>query len=288
MSDSTETERRREVARRIDQALGDHPGVTAVFVFGSVAYGHTDARSDVDIGFVCQPDILGPLSRRRLLSTVGVDWSIDYRAASDPGQAIWDSYDKGIVDGIEVEVHYMTVSKVSRVLEQVIDHGAITTDDVPFRPYRLGYLIQQVWLLRDKLGIFESWRDQTAAYPPQLKRNILTQNMPVLLESVDEMKTSAERGLGPGVFLFFLMHGFHAFNSILFALNDVYDPASRWEEKVVLPTLTNVPDDFLARYNYVLEGPFDPEGALERSDAFEDLANDILRMANTVLDGSGP
>ena len=73
MSDSTETERRRQVAHRIDQALGDHPNVAAVFVFGSVAYGHTDAKSDVDVGIVCQPDVLDPSSRGRLLSSVNPD-----------------------------------------------------------------------------------------------------------------------------------------------------------------------------------------------------------------------
>ena len=171
--------------------------MSAVFVFGSAAHGHADARSDVDIGLVCEPDVLEPSLRKRLLSPVGSSWSIDYRAASDSTQAIWDSYDKGIVDGIEVEVHYMTVAKVSRVLEQVVDHGAITTDDVPFRPYRLGSLLQQAWVLCDKHGIFKSWQDRTVVYPPLLKQRILRHNMPVLLESVDEMKTSAERGLGP-------------------------------------------------------------------------------------------
>ena len=284
MSDSTETERRREVAHRIDQALGDHPNVAAVFVFGSVAYGHTDAKSDVDVGIVCQPDVLDPSSRGCLLSSVNPGWTIDYRTESDPAQAIWDSYDKGTVDGVEVEVHYMTVAKVSRVLEQVVDHGAITTDDVPFRPYRLGSLLQRAWMLRDKQGVFEAWRDWTTGYPPRLKRNILTHNMPVLLDSVDEMKTSAERRLGPGIFLFFLMHGVHAIDSIAFALNEVYDPTSRWAERDVLPVLTNLPNDFLARYNYVLEGPFDAEGALERSHVFEDMANDILHMAEEELD----
>ena len=94
--------------------------------------------------------------------------------------------------------------------------------------------------------------------------------------------------MGPGIFLLFLMHGFHAFNSILFALNQIYDPASRWEEKVVLPTLINVPDGFLARYNYVLEGSFDAMGALERAGAFEELANDILCMAEEELDRASP
>lgn len=59
----------------------------------------------------------------------------------------------------------------------------------------------------------------------------------------------------------------------------MYDPADRWQEKTILPTLTYVPTDFHARFNYVLEGPFDEEGALERVRAFENLAAEILQMA---------
>ena len=262
--------------------------MTAVYVFGSVASGQADEASDVDVGIVCRPDIPASSSRRDTLSSVGPDWTTDYRAESDPAQAIWDSYDRGIVDGIVAEVHYMTVRKVSRVLEQVIDDGAVTTDDVPFRPYRLGSLIQRAWLLRDKDGVFGKWRDRTSIYPPRLKRSILTHNMPVLSESVDELKTSAGRRLGPGIFLFFLFHAAHALDSILYALNEMYDPASRWDERVVLPTLANVPDDFLARYNYVLEGPFDPVGALERAHVIEELAKDILSMAEAEAELDAP
>ena len=49
-------EKRRTIARRIDQTLGDHPSVTAVYVFGSVASGHVDGevrcghRNRVSIG----------------------------------------------------------------------------------------------------------------------------------------------------------------------------------------------------------------------------------------------
>ncbi len=221
--------RRRQIAVRIDEVFGDHPDVTTVFVFGSVAYGHPDGSSDIDVGVVCHPDVLTRLQRRGLLWQVSPEWKFDYFAESVPTQAIWDTYDKGLVDGITVEVHYMTVSKVSRVLDQVINKGAITTAVVPFRPYRLGSLLERAWVLRDKQGIFEQWRSQAAIYPPQLKQNILSHNIPILKDAADELKISAERRLGPGVFLFFLFHGQHALDSILFALNDMYDPASRWD-----------------------------------------------------------
>ena len=276
-------ERRREIARRIDEAFGDHPHVTAVYVFGSVASGHVDEYSDVDIGIVCQPDVLASSTRGDLLSSVSPDWTINYTTEADPDEAIWETYDKGTVGGIGVEVHYLTVAKLSNVLEQVVNQGAITTDAVLFRPYRLGSMVQRAWLLRDKQGVFKRWRDQTAVYPLPLKHNILRHNVPILNDSVDELRTSVERGLGPGMVLFFLFHGMHALESILFALNEMYDPASRWDAKTVLPTLTSAPEDFLARYNYVLEGPFDDAGARARAQAFRELANEILRMVESEL-----
>ena len=144
-------------------------------------------------------------------------------------------------------------------------------------------MVQRAWLLRDKRGVFKRWQDQTAVYPLRLKQNILRHNVPLPNDSVDELRTSAERGLGAGIVLFFLFHGMHALESILFALNDMYDPASRWDEKTILPTLISVPEDFLARYNYVLEGPFDDAGARARAQAFAALASEILRMVESEL-----
>ena len=137
-------ERRREIARRIDQALGDHPDVTAVFVFGSVASGHVDEKSDVDIGIVCDPAAVTPSERHELLSNLGTDWAIPFSSESDPSGDIWEAYDRGTVDGILVEVHYVLVAKVSSVLDDVVKEGAIATEVVPFRPYRLGSMVQRV------------------------------------------------------------------------------------------------------------------------------------------------
>ena len=276
-------EQRREIARRIEHSLAGHPNVTAIFVFGSVATGNVDERSDVDIGIVCDPVAISPPERQELLSGVGTDWTIPYSSDGNPSRDIWEAYDRGTVDGILTEVHYVLASKVSKVLEHVVDEGAITTQEVPFQPYRIGSLVQRAWVLRDEHGVFERWREQTAVYPKLLKQNILRHNVPILKDAVDELTRSAERRIGPGIILFFLLHGKHALDSIAFALNDMYDPADRWEEKTVLPGLVNVPRDFMGRYNHILEGPFDEDGAIERVREFEQLANDGMAISETDL-----
>ena len=107
--------------------------------------------------------------------------------------------------------------------------------------------------------------------------------MPLLKDALEELNSSAERGLGPAIFMFFLMHGHHALTSILFALNDTYDPASRWDESKVLLRLTNVPAAFPSRYREVMEGPFDDVGACQRFRLFESLAKEVLDMAEVAL-----
>ena len=72
--------------------------------------------------------------------------------------------------------------------------------------------------------------------------------------------------------------------SLWFALNDMYDPADRWEEKKILPGLLNVPRDFIHRSNQVLEGPFDEDGAIERVREFDGLADDVLKLAEAEVD----
>ena len=86
-------------------------------------------------------------------------------------------------------------------------------------------------------------------------------------------------GWGQACFLFFLTRADDALHSILYALNDLYDPAEKRAERTILPTLPNVPRDFLARYSYVLQGPFDDAGAMERARLFGELADEVLGMA---------
>ena len=274
---NTLLEKRRNIARRIDALLGEHPGVTSVYVFGSVASGHVDEQSDVDITLVCRSNIL-PLSvRKETLTSIGSDWQFDDPLLDNP---IWDVQDNIVVDGIRVELHYQTAPAISNVLDQVVQNGATTTEKVPRRPYTVAALVQRAWLLRDKDGVFHRWLEQTEVYPQRLKLNILRHYAPILRDSVEEFKTSAERQLGPLVSHFFLFFGADALTSLLFALNEMYDPADRREERTILPTLPRVPRDFISRFTYVLEGPFDDPGALKRALAFEKLASEVLGLAD--------
>jgi hypothetical protein len=225
-------------------------------------------------------------AREKLLSPMGTNWRFGAQWSDDPiwkGNAMPSDGDEGLVDGVEVGIIYQSAPAISHVIHDVISHGAITTEEIPFRPYTLIGLLRRAWVLRDKEAVLEKWLEQTATYPRLLKLNILRRFIPILRENAGAMREYAERRLGPSLQLSFLTQASDALDSILYALNELYDPADKRAQLEVLPTLAEVPRDFLARYNYVLEGPFDDAGALERAAAFGDLAAEVLEMAGSEM-----
>jgi hypothetical protein len=275
---------RRAVAGRVAQAFAAHPDVTAVLVFGSVALGHVDDRSDVDLLVVCRDELLSPEDRSSILAQFGSGWHATDASNGwgDTGLfAVGDA--GGSVDGIVIDLSYQTAPWIDGVLQQVIERGAITTAEMPFRPYTLAALIQRAWVTSDRDGLVECWRRYVAAYPALLKQNILRHFSPILREYAGDMLLNSERHLGAGNLIFFLNRAVDAMNNILFALNDVYDPSERRTERVILPTLSRVPDRFVARLTDVLEGPFDDAGALQRARSFADLADEVQALAQPYL-----
>ncbi len=274
---------RREVALRVAGALEGLPEVIGIYVFGSVATGYADEDSDVDVGIVCKHQIPTQSIRKDALFGIGTGWRLSDDTWSSPLFLEYDS--SGIVDGIKVEVHYNTPALVSEVLDTVILKGALATERFPSRPYRLGALIQRAWVILDREGVFPLWRKQVQNYPLALKQNILRHYLPHMKDCVDELNRTTKRHLGPVMVNFFLFHGMQALYSLIYALNEVYDPTDRRAERTVIPTLSHVPRDFVPRLKLVLEGPFDDYNAVECARRFEELAADIVVMAETELVG---
>ena len=92
----TALEKRRQAAHKINNVMGKDPRVTCVYVFGSVATRDADERSDLDITFVCQPDILPVSDGIEILSRIGHSWEFDSATLDNP---IWGAVDIGLVDG---------------------------------------------------------------------------------------------------------------------------------------------------------------------------------------------
>lgn len=65
---------RYEIACRLADLLGTHQAVSSTLVFGSVAHGDVDERSDVNLFIVCRPEVIPIAERMRLFSQVGSGW----------------------------------------------------------------------------------------------------------------------------------------------------------------------------------------------------------------------
>lgn len=262
---------------RLADLLGAHQAVSSVLAFGSLAHGDVDERSDVNLFVVCRPEIVPIAERMRPFSQVGSGWRFGGQLNTNPPFATSDT--DGIVDGISVSLHYQTASWVSNVLREVLLKGALTTRMMPSHPYTLPALFQQGWLLLDKRNVVRKWRDQAQPFPWPLKMNLLQHYVPLLRENLEALVADAERHLGSRLFLFHLNQAADVLVSVLFAVNEVYEPGDRRAERNILPTLERVPRDFLTRCTEVLEGPFDDAGALSRARLFQQLAAEVLDMA---------
>ena len=279
MSESTDIllRTRREIAQRVSEAFSSLPEVVCIFVHGSTATGSVDAQSDIDLTCVCADHILGLDERRSILSQLGVGWTLQDASLDNP---IWAAYDSdGRIDAVLVSIHYQTASFIAHIIDQVIHHGVLATEEVPFRPYTLIGLLRQAWLLSDRHGLFRQWLAQTEEYPKKLQANILGHFVPLLRAHVTELVSTAERALGPRLFIFFLDRAIDAMTSILYALNERFDPADKRAEQTILPHLANLPSAFISQWNAVLEGPFDRSGMVERAHIFEHLTNEVLSAA---------
>ena len=270
-----ELERRRVVAEGMAQQLGEVPNVIAILVFGSVASGHVDETSDIDILVICEPDIPDAEMRRGTL--VG-SWTFETRK----GDALFPVLEEGISpEGIAMTLHYQRVAWIDAVLEEVLGKGAITTKLLPFRPYTLVGLLNRAWVLEDKLGTVAAWRARTATFPPPLRRNLLAYFVPLLREHTAELLANTRRRLGPVTYIFNLNWAVDAMAGILYALNGIYDPAARRAERTLCPHFEVAPDNFSVRLEAILQGPFDDEAALQKAQRFAELASEVLTLAET-------
>lgn len=269
--------RRRAVAQRFAGRLSELPAVTAVLVFGSVALGQVDDASDIDLLVVCEPDIPDLEVRRACVSALGEGWTFGL-TTDDPLFPVIDEC--RAVAGVPVTLHYQTSFWINGVLDEVLTHGAVTTERLPFRPYTLAGLLHRTWIIEDRQGIAAAWRTRTDVFPPVLKQNLLAHFVPRLREHAEELMTSARRRIGTVAFIFHLNGAVDALVGVLYALNGVYDLADKRAERVVWPHFQVAPENFSKRLTNVLEGPFDDATAVQKAERFRKLVDEVLESVN--------
>ena len=233
--------------------------------------------SDIDMLIVCA-EVPSLVEREQL----AVSLALTFANVGSDTPLFYDQDSCLSNDGLELSLHYQRAEWITAVITEVLG-GAITTVQLPFRPYTLLGLLQCGWLLSDKYGLVAAWREQLKLYPESLKRNLIQSFAPILRDHAEELLVTAQRDLGPRNILFHLNWGVDALVGILLALNEQYDSAERRFEQAVLPRLKTKPEQFDARLRDALIGPFDKEGALYRARVFKKLAHETLALAQAWL-----
>jgi len=276
-------EKLRRTSAKISEFLTRDPRVSSVILFGSGAYGVVSNRSDIDLEVVCNPEIPSRADRETLLSQIAPDWEIHaYGFENSPFPTI-DTHRN--VDGIKVEVHYQTAKWIDAVVTAVVEHGATTMALCSHRPYTVPALIQRGLVLFDRENFAQKWREESREYPPNLKQNILVKGIPSLQNQMISLKALIQKKSAVvdvrniqrnqrNV----LYYALDALTTVLFAINEIYDPAQNHIEETVFPELTTIPDRLIERWKLIQTTEWPDSVA-----AFIDLANDVLDLTKSHL-----
>ena len=124
----------------------------------------------------------------------------------------------------------------------------------------------------------EGLRAQLSPYPAALKANLLGEALPIMTDGLAELRDYTRRNIGPSAFLFHLGRVCDAMVSVLYALNEHYDPATKRPEQV-LRTLAVLPERFVDRFVCLLEGPFDPRSRPHVMDKLTRLVGEVMHLA---------
>lgn len=214
--------------------------ICAILCYGSYAEGTQDALSDIDLLVICEQSIPNETIRKSLYQEFGASELLLGKQHDN-----WDNSWSPINDEFEylgkrIEIGYNLKSWVNEIVEGVTQHGYTSMPSFLFRPYTFLGLIENSICLFEQNNVIEHIKKQLRPYPEILKQHIIAENLPVLNESVAELKNYLQRTIGILAFEFMLFRGLNAAIQILFALNEVYYPASKREEKHLL-SLDKIP-----------------------------------------------
>jgi predicted nucleotidyltransferase len=262
----------RAISAPVVDALAEIPEVHGILCFGSYAMETFDRYSDIDLYVLCSPDILPAGVRRDVLKNIAGVQDLDINHE----QVGWDKQwhpqdDRCRVGELPFEISYNTVDWTLRVVHAVKDRGITSTPEFGFRAYTMLGLLEHSVILHDPKATLQTLKASLYPYPAKLKQALLAESLPIVRGSLEDLKDYVRRSIGNSAFLFHYQRFLDSLGTILFAINERYDPATkRFEE--VLRSLEILPDRFMERYTKILETPLTREGR-----------NEIVRELETLL-----
>lgn len=262
-------------------ALSGIDAIKGVLCIGSYAMGTFDEQSDIDLYVLCHPDIIAPETRRRAFEMIdGVtELRIGHQCPT------WDNQwcpagDIFRLYGSLIDVGWNTSDWIRTVIHKVSKEGATSFPEMTFRAHTMLGLLEHSVILLDPETILQRMKSELYPYPPRLKQALLRESLPILKGSLGFMRNCVARGIGNSAFHFHLERFLEALRTIVFALNERYDPADKRVEQTYA-TMSKLPRDFLTRYNRILEIPLTEKGRRELVSELETLTKEFEMMIET-------
>ena len=268
----------RHLTQPVLDALATMREVVGIVCFGSYALGTADRYSDVDLLVLCHPSVMPVGTRQTVLATLPATQYYHGQTCEMSWEEPWATVaDKVVLEAVTVDIVYQTQAWLTDVVEHVLTTSALSTPAMPFRPYTMLGLLDTGVVLYDPTGILAGLRQRLRPYPAVLKANIVRAYEPLMVAGVAELHDYARRDIGPGAFLFHLVRVMDAMASLLYAVNECYDPATKRGE-IALDQLPLLPEGGVNRLTGLLEGPFDAGGRRRVVAALSPLVVDVQRL----------
>ena len=271
----------------IVESLAKLEGVQAILCFGSYAVGTFDEHSDLDLFVFCEPEVVSALERQRVLESVQDVTDFEESDTATGWDNQWSPQsDYFRMNEILFEISYNTMNWISTVVRRVTQEGATSIPEQKFRPYTMLGLLENGIILYDPCSYLKRLIGCLYPYPARLKHRLISDSLHTLKDCLAELKDGSKRGFGLTFFHFFFHRMCDALYTLLFAVNEKYDPAIKRPE-VEYEKLSLLPPNFLNRYARLLEGPFDKSGRQRAINELETLITEIEMLITESTDLRG-
>ncbi|MGE3318781.1 MAG: GNAT family N-acetyltransferase [Candidatus Berkiella sp.] len=223
-----------ETLKPLIQSLAKDLDIVAVLCYGSYAEGTFDEKSDIDLLVICEDLIPYPELRQKVYEQHQIK-DLNLEKSHENWETTWTPInDEFLFNDKKIEIGYNMATWVEEVVNKVTLEGKTTLDDFQFRPYTLLALLEQSQCLYEKNNWLTTTKKQLRPFSQRLKKAIIQDNLTIFNESLNELENFNQRNIGILAFQFMLFRALDAATQILFAMNEVYYPASKREETHLL------------------------------------------------------
>lgn len=224
----------------IIQSLKNEINITAVLCYGSYAESTQDEKSDIDLLVICDESIPAANIRKKIYEKNHCD-QIKLQKLYENWETTWTPInDECVFKSKKIEIGYNLSVWVKDIVNKIVAEGVTTLENFQFRPYTFLGLLENSVCLYEKEEFITLIRKQIRPFPLKLKAKIINENLSIFNESVNDLEDFSQRNIGLLAFQFILFRGLDAAIQIIFALNEVYYPASKREE-IHLMRLSKLP-----------------------------------------------